>query len=1014
MMKRFLAWALSGCLLFDMVPATAYAAQTSTEVVAQTETEETSTEGNSEVAETLEAGTEEVVTETVPKETEGQTSEESLIEESTAEETIPEVSEETMEEATDAAEETAVEETAAEEQSEETSAAEEETENAETEAATEEAAYEEELALEADSEAEVTELYLNTKTTIDLESGWENAKWFSFTATEAGYYRFCFSKMANGTGGYLSLYTDINGAYIDSAWISSQSGELRTDKLNAGDTIYLSGYSEGDEGDSLEIEIQKFATFALVKQEDGSYIAESDDYTISIKSETGYKWLKNTVAMEAKEGKELTEDYYVGYDYRKEGESYRYYSSCYLSGYQNYKKTGTVELESGSTYTLTYSLLDSSNNVIAVLDGDIAVTTKYTEEPIVIYDTKTTENSISMELERINSDISQCYYAPVNHSEEEKNTYIYEWKTYDFTGLQPGTEYYFQFTNSAGKVYYETKASTMASTTAVEYSMSIAEDGNGETGLQLKAEVSGYKGTESTAYLCYEFVDALGETRTGRVYRSLETDSESFTVETTVEAAFLADTVYDVTVWTEFAGGTKLGKEVKKVTAPSAKVSADAVAFTVVQNDTTASQADYTISITGAEGTVNAQLYYKAEGNKEAYSNESVTINGETTGSLSNMQSGLTYQFILFAGGVKKEQSVEFSGGNLKLLQAGEGETNAFDIVRTFKVDNTEERTSDLYLRLSYWNGSSYTFLGSAVTLTESENYQATVKTAEWGNKLHPDTDYYLKWELKESSDGSAVYTIYETVHTKKADIQFEETDNVYNQVSYSIVLNKESIKNFNNSDYYYVEGYIKKADALSYRGSHSIFLDESQGYKNTLTFTGLEADTDYQISWRMDGAEIAVTTLRTAQDTRAVEVTNIDARMHNAEIAYSCTGVNSSMSGGIFLYIREKGDENKWDRASWNSYNVSGTFYVYEYNDQELKEDTAYEYKIGFGDSYSATIGQLEKAITGEFRTAKDTRKLSGTGVTAGYTTASLGVLFSGNTYYSSSYLYPELFTAV
>lgn len=881
-------------------------------------------------------------------------------------------------------------------------------------ASAEESRTEEATMPETDTEEEeIPEIVFGSTLAIEIESG--EHKWYSFTAPEAGYYYFYSSGTAGGSKLSLYLYKELSNSSLIRYTTSSSAVNLKTDKMEAGEKVYLQMYTDGANKESCELEVQKLTAFEFVAQEDGSYIAESDDYKVLLQAEAGYGTLKNTLSLEAKEGKVLEDSYSIRCDYNKAGESRSKYKTSYLnsSNYYTNKKEydPDIHADSGAAYQLYFTLLDSSSNIIAVL-GDIALTTEYTEEAVMIHDIKTAESSITMNIERVDSDVSKCYYAPVDGTEEESLKYITNWKDYEFTGLWPETEYYFQFLNDEGAVLYETKASTAASTTKIEYTAAFRDNSS----IHLKADVSGYTGTASAVYFYYEFTDALGQKQSNCGYKGISAaEKESFTVEMNTDAApVLADTTYDVTLWIYFNDGAVLGKKVMQVTAPAAAVSADDITFTVKQNETTSTSLDYTVLAAGSNESLSAYLYYRLQEEKGSYTQKKLTLQKGTgyTQTLSGFKNGLTYDFVLFVGGIKKEQAITVSEGSLKLVQVGEGETNACDIVRTLKLESTGELTASYYVQLEYQKDGKYYSIGEK-ELTADEDYQITFKTAEMSKCLTPDKEYQLRWIVSKSSNADAddsVYMRYETIHTKTLNMQTEAAESSYNQQKYTITLNKEDLKNFSNQEILILlRGYIKKADETSYREIYqSVYLRESEGYSQSVTFADLEPSTSYDISWRINGDEFAVTSFSTTEDARAIKITGVDAGLHNAEIKYSCTGISASMEGWVLLYIREKGDENIWEKAYLNSYTTQeGSLSASRYNNAELKEDTAYEYTVGFGASSDTKIDKLEKAVTGEFRTEKDNRTLSGAGASAGYTTAVMNALFGGNDYGLSSYIY-------
>ncbi|MDE6607145.1 MAG: hypothetical protein K2K54_05235, partial [Lachnospiraceae bacterium] len=801
MFKRLLAFMIAGCLVLD-APATAYAASPHIGTAA--------TDSTGKVTETSEDSTGNTLEQTEGQETEegsgeGKEGEKPTVdapeaEEDTAKETTDEETDEggqgeTITEETTSAEETTGNITDAET---EEGISEEQTEEEGTEESTEpetESGTGEEILLEEESEIyidavseEVTALQFGETNTITL-AGVENNneyiyQWYSFTAPEAGCYIL-------NTGSYVSgdirLYASVDGNAIRN--LADKS--LHTDFMEAGETVYFCAYTYLSSDVTVELTLQKLAMFSAAEQEDGSYSFETEDYTLSILPEAGYGNLRVKASIEAKEGKDLEYSYVLVSYYQKIGFG-ETYSSQYLYRNKDYQAEYSLSADRESEYRLYFILQDTSSRVLGLFDGDIILKTKQTDETIVIFDTEATENSITFDMEAVRY-IPYCYYAPTDGSAEEKSLYIGSgWKKYSFTGLQPETEYYFRFVDYSGKTVFETKASTAEAVTKAVYSVVINED-NGQP--VLKADISGYTGSETYAYLYYEYTNALGEKKRSYVSKSLSvTDSgEGAGKGAVIEKTFAfsgdvleAETQYDITVWVEI-GGWSLPKKVETITTPKASIDAEKLTFTIEQDGT---DAKYTIETDSMENTVYGALYYKHQGAKGSYVSKSISLsdtNTSATGNISGLQSGTAYDFVLLIDGVKKELTQTFGEANVKLTQIGEGEVNAFDIVRAYKLESETESAESYSLALYYWNESSSNYypVGTSVSLNAENEYQAEIKTASSSFKFVADTDYDLKWELKSGSD--VIYTFYETIHTKEANLTWEAEESNYCMQKYKV-----------------------------------------------------------------------------------------------------------------------------------------------------------------------------------------------------------------------------------
>ncbi|MDE6016851.1 MAG: Ig-like domain-containing protein [Acetatifactor sp.] len=774
-------------------------------------------------------------------------------------------------------------------------------------------------------------------------------------------------------------------------------------------------------------------------EEDGSYSFETEDYIINVRPEAGSLFLRFNVLLEAKE--QMPDSAYnfpfVVY-YRKSGsDATPAEGNVSLSHALGYKSTNYfVAIESGEAYDVYFALKDyTSDHSILGTSEEITLQTEQTDKDVVIHGITQTETDITFDLEA--NAYMYCYYAPADGSGEERHESVFRgWNDLKLTGLQPGTEYNVQFVNSnSPTVLFETKVTTAESATQVAWQIIPDED---EFGLSVKADVSKYAGTSTYATIHCVYTSVLGEEKdsyrgfsfSGNDVTVAEDGTKSFSAYYTVTEGLLADTEYEVTVWLQI-GNVIYGKTTQKVTAPHAAYAEDDIEFTVEQSATNAKTIECKVtdkSAAGGNSAMKAFLYYKREGDEGAYqkANSSNSSSSSAIFYLSQLEYGATYHYVLLVGGIKKELTKAFGAPEVKLTAVDEGKVNAFDFVRTWKVESAEGAEAlaeKYYLNLYYLDGNTYQRLGNAVVLNAENNYQAEIKTAasKW---LIPDTDYKLKWILGTTATAgtydAALYTFYETVHTAKANIVIEDAgDTAYDNRQYKVSLAQEDTVNFaESSSALYLYGYIRKAGSSSFRQTSSVALSSSNGFSSSLYLSNLEAGTDYEFSLRSNGSgysvseEYAAWTFTTPKDERVLNVDSVSAKLHAAKLNYTLSGILPTGYGYISCYIREKSEGSEWERSGYNrSYSgtagLTGSYDIDTYKGKELKDNTTYEYQIGFAPQYNATLSQLNKTVAGEFTTAEDMRGLSGVGVSAGYTYAQVGATFEGNNYNVGSYIY-------
>ncbi len=1000
MLKRLLAVVVAGCLAFDAAPMTAFAKEALPAVTAEDSTEEAaeSTEPEEDVEPADISGN------AAPEDGGESAGEASGEEESSEEESIPEENpEETGPEESIPAEDIIPEPDAdiPAEISEESGMAPEDADVF--------------LELAEDTGSDVTPLKYGE--TNSVTAPYDTTNWYSFTAPEDGYYDFyasaAKSEISSYASAYLDLYDAVDGRQLASEYVTSSApGILAGDSLmKAGDTLYLKTYhySSGSGDVAVSLDVRKRTTF-LTEREDGSYSYETEDYKLLIEPEAGYYNLRFHISMAPPEGKTLG-NYSLQCSAVRMGSGIER-SADFSALYPD--RIIDIPVETGTEYKIQLILKDSEGNslVLSPENGSLVMCTQWTEERLVVVDENTRSEMNQIVFDIDTSDYLKCYYAPADGSEEEKEKSSYkigrfEWS---FSNLQPDTEYYFQFTDQNGTMLLEKRVSTSAGTMKTEYRAEAYLNDSGQTELSLEADVSGYEGNTGFAYLYYEYTDALGRKQSGSQYKDLSEIADGrFTINKNITDAVLeADKQYDITVWIKL-GDLTFKKEIKTITAPAAAFDPANLGFSVEADSEQNTAAGYTVQLPAeSRGSIAGNIFYRPCGSQEPYRSKTVTLSSADTyvsGTISGLQAGGKYEFILFLGGVRKEQTVTLKDGSLKLTQIGDGETNAFDLVRTCRVEseNPEELAEEYYLNLAYWSGSSYSGLGSPVVLNAENQYQAEIKTAS-GKMLEPDTDYHLRWTVSTTQYGSAVCTLYETVHTKKAELVWESVKSFYNEQQYKISLKEEDTVNFGESagKSVYLYAYMRKTGETGYRNTgKSVYLSGDNKYSGTISFQGLTEETSYDISLRSNsGREYDAVSFTTPKDTRNLYVKSEKPGIHKTEINYAMDGIDQGMSGYVSIYIREKGAQI-WEKSDSSYFNGPSTYERYfnitRYNEAELKENTVYEYQMGFGGSYNTPLAELERIVTGEFLTGKDTRSLSGAGISAGYRKAVVSALFSG-----------------
>ena len=521
------------------------------------------------------------------------------------------------------------------------------------------------------------------------------------------------------------------------------------------------GYAESEEkrNDPDTVPAAGADGLALIKNEDGSYSFENETYRITVLPEAGCRFLRQSVSMEAKDGQALFGSFRVIGYYSESGSDDEKQGSATLASWNSYNWTYSDMVESGKSYEVYYVLQDSQGTVLATSEK-LVLETEKTDKSLILHGITQTESSITLDVEIAEYNV-KCYYAPVDDSDAEQQLELYRnWEKVELSKLRPGTEYKIQFVKSGStSVLYETTVSTEATSTEIAWQTGAAESG---FGLEVRADVSGYAGTATGARMYCVYTSALGEEIKYSSYLYLnygdnvtvaEDGTKSFSVSKTMNAGLLADTEYEVTMWIEL-DEVVYGKTTRKITTPHAVCTADDIEFVLEQNESDAKTIVGKVTNKNAgSADITGQLYYRREGDRDSYKTRDVTIGSLLrTFYLTQLEYGAAYHYVLFAGGIMKEQTLTFGAPEVKLSAVGEGEVNAFDIVRTWKAESAEGTalSETYYLSLYYLDNGKYQQITSGVLNAEND-YQVQIKTAS-NRALLPDTDYELKWILGKTA----------------------------------------------------------------------------------------------------------------------------------------------------------------------------------------------------------------------------------------------------------------------
>lgn len=850
-----------------------------------------------------------------------------------------------------------------------------------------------------------------------------NMQWYSFTAPEDGYYVFLADKLAESSYNsffYLYKAENKNSSVRNALVNSSEVMNLRTDKLTAGDMVYLKVYTLNPTGESINLEVSKLKESSLVMQADGSYLAQTENEKFKLTVDVGFCYVKGTISLEALDGGTLEENYTFRRIIKSKGSNDESTWDFTLSASNGYQKTFNYQLGVGAKKDMQFLLFDgATGRMVSIFTDVIPLETEKTPEKVFIHSTSVTQDSIILELESIVE--GYCYYAPSDGlTSQQCESFASGWNNIIFSYLQPGTEYDFEFYDANRNKLLATTVTTEANTTNIVYNAALSQD---STQLTVTADISNCITTATVAHLYYEYTNAFGEKKLEEAVTGInpvEGEKLEFQISKYVgQQAFLAGQEYDVTMWVSL-GNVRFDKVVKKIAVPETMLKDEDITFVVAENGETPAEATVSFQIKDLKEEVRTTIFYRPQDDNESYkSSYSVLISDSKTHTYTfpNLQSGMTYDVVLMVDGIMKKTTITAGEPLYLLKKVGEDEINAFDFVRTFQLTGAQELEGTYYLNTYYLsNEGTYTKWGDSIVLTSDGDYKGTVKTAAKNRVLIPDTDYKFKWTISTSSDGTPICSTYETIHTAKPDLKIETTSSIFCKQVSKLTLNLDSVSNFSDFSLQ-LYAFIKEEGSENYKMVNPTLHAFRSGWLNqnntSVTISGLKEKTTYEVclaDYTLENEYIHYS-FTTPEDTRTITPSTL-VRQFNYAYAYFQVVNIADYANYVVGYIREKGTEDAWEHADYISLSATETSKLdsldfYSYKGEPLKEGTAYEYQVGFGPYLDTAMTELEKVVIGEFTTLDDMRTIMNATVTEGYQSAALSVDFGGNNNRLESYIH-------
>ncbi len=573
------------------------------------------------------------------------------------------------------------------------------------------------------------------------------------------------------------------------------------------------------------------------------------------------------------------------------------------------------------------------------------------------------------------------------------------------SGLEPATTYYFEFYNSSGVVFGYTTVDTREYPAKVSYSAKAS----GSDSILLRANISSFDGKIPEYFnLCYEVADEAGKTIASGMEKAPTKGSERWTIETQV-ADLEHSTPYSVTMWINEPGYTAHFKEkVLDAKTSQAPFSEEALTADIRQNVKNPTRADYTVRIADYTEDAAGKLKYRMKNSLGDYEVKVFNIrNGETKGSVTNLQEGAEYEYEVRVAGVVKRGT--FQMGEARIHPEMTDDTAAYDSVLSYRLRTSELAPGAAYsVKLYYFNDETklYAEAASRIALDAEGDYAVSVQAADYF-ALSPQTQYGLKWELYAGT--ALVNTQYQLINTTESKVNVELTASMADYVTYNVSLDgrTENIKRDIT-----LFSYICEEDGEYRKEGASFNLYASKSYKTGgRTLTGLVDDRSYTVSFRdIKGKEYGsyTFTFEAKIDGVRVSVGNQMAGAHNLTIQTQVEGEVAPESY-LILFFKEK-DQEDWDIRSvpLEAGQTECNFELTSYLGDDVNADTIYEYVSGISkEKYPLVTATLEGVCSGELLTQTDGRNLTNVSAGSGYSYISIKAMLTNNPINTSSYIY-------
>lgn len=259
----------------------------------------------------------------------------------------------------------------------------------------------------------------------------------------------------------------------------------------------------------------------------------------------------------------------------------------------------------------------------------------------------------------------------------------------------------------------------------------------------------------------------------------------------------------------------------------------------------------------------------------------------------------------------------------------------------------------------------TYTKGNQPYNLTPDNNYSEE----RTFSGLKADTEY--EFSLRDQS-GDKVYAtdVFRTaVDTRTVTIS--ETEVYWNKVNLHYTLS--GFDNYSND---YVVCWYRQAGIIGEWKKINAYRAWKDNY---FTLPALKENTAYEyvigIGRQNDEVPWLEKTVRgsitTKTDTRRIEV-GYKPRMTSIKATCQMFHMEVSDSNIVVFFLREKG-QAQWETKATKQYRVNEAIETFSL--EGLKENTAYEYRVGFAENDSAAANNLKRAAEGELKTAKDAR---------------------------------------